>query len=267
MHGVNSVDTPIIDGILRYAVSIKRTKERMLEMKVKILLFLVCSLFLFAPSNASALIIFEENFNKTALPDNWAFDSDGHWSIINNELDQSNTNTSGHADAWAGDLGWTDYSVETKFKFLDFGSNNMEAGLGLRHDYPFTGGNFAVTRVAWRGSAWNLELVRTSLPEIHIPLNQNLTLDSWYTMRSQIEGDHLQVWVNDILYDFGDISSPSEFVPSSGGIGLWANNAHVRFDDVIVDNLHTVPEPSSIFLFGYSLLGFGFIKKLGWFFV
>ena len=49
-------------------------------------------------------------------------------------------------------------------------------------------------------------------------------------MKSQIEGSHVQVWVNDVLYDFGEVSP----VAPSGGIGVWANDAHVRYDDVIV---------------------------------
>lgn len=223
----------------------------------KPLILAILSVMIFS-SNAFAVVIFEEYFPGPALPTNWAFDADGSWSIIDQQLAQQNLATSGHADAWAGNLGWTDYFVETKFLFGQFGANNMEAGLGLRHDYPYTGGNFAVTRVSWRSDHWNLEVVKTTGPEIHLPLGQNLTTDTWYTMRSQIEGDQLRVWVNGTLYDFGDISTTAAPIPTAGGIGVWANNAHVRFDDVIVDDLTehpVIPEPSTMLLFGAGFLG------------
>jgi hypothetical protein len=187
---------------------------------------------------ARGAVLFEEHFPGPALPSGWNFDTDGQWSIVDNELDQSRVATNAHADASTGDLTWTDYSVEMRFRFLEFGSSAMEAGLGLRI-FPSLGG--FVTRVSWRGTQWNIEVVRNNAPEIHLPLNQNLTTGVWYTMKSQIEGDHLQVWVNDILYDFGNIS-PSDFpIPPSGGIGVWANNAHVRFDDVVVRTVVTLP--------------------------
>jgi hypothetical protein len=185
-------------------------------------------------SSAQADLLFVERFPGPGLPAGWSFDTDGTWAVVSAELDQSRIGQPGHADAWAGDLSWTDYSVEAQFKFLEFGSTNMEAGLGLRHDQLSTGGNFFVTRVSWRDSFWDLEVVKTLAPEIHIPLNQSLTTDTWYTMKSQIEGDNLKVWVNDILYDFGNISSSLFPIPSAGGIGVWTNNAHVRFDDVVV---------------------------------
>jgi hypothetical protein len=81
-------------------------------------------------------------------------------------------------------------------------------------------------------------------------------------MKSQIEGDNLKVWVNDILYDFGDISSPAFSIPAAGGIGVWTNNAHVRFDDIIVTGTAVVPEPTSATLLGLGALAIaGFIRK------
>jgi hypothetical protein len=184
---------------------------------------------------ARAAILFEEHFPGPDLPAGWNFDTDGEWSIVDGELEQSRLVTSpGHADAWAGDLTWTDYAVEMRFRFLEFGQDSMEAGLGLRHDSPFSSGNFFVVRVSWRGTSWNVEVVKTLAPEIHLSLNQNLTTGVWYTMKAQIEGNLLQVWVNDILYDFGDISSSEFPIPASGGIGAWVNNSHVRFDDIVV---------------------------------
>lgn len=202
-----------------------------------------------------AVIIYSEDFSDTTLPSDWSFDSDGNWSIIDNQLDQSRLTAPGHMDAWGGDLSWKDYSVEMDFKFLEFGTHNMDAGLGLRHDSENTGGNFFVTRVSWRDTYWDLEVVKTFSPEIHVPLNQNLTLNTLYSMKSEIEGDYLKVWVNDILYDIGNISSPTYPIPSAGGIGVWSNEAHVRFDNIKVNDLKEVPEPETLFLFCIGVMG------------
>ena len=222
----------------------------------KIIFFLSVLACISFNSEVKAFVVFEESFDGVDLPINWNFDTDGEWAIVNNELAQLKTiATPGHADAWAGDLTWTDYSVEMKFKFFEFGTDSMDAGLGLRHDSSYTGGNFFVTRVSWRDNYWSLEVVKTLSPEIHLPLNQNLTTNIWYTMKSQIEGDHLKVWVNNVFYDFGDISSSTYPIPSAGGIGVWANKAHVHYDDIIVDNLQRapIPEPATILLFGFGL--------------
>lgn len=229
-------------------------------MKPLVFIFILFFSFSFP---AKAIVLYNQNFSSPDLPADWSFDYDGNWSIVDGQLDQSRLTAPGHMDAWAGDLNWSDYSVEMDFQFLEFGSHSMDAGLGLRHNTENTGGEFFTTRVSWRDSYWDLEVVKTSSPEIHIKLDQNLTLNTWYSMKSEISGDNLRVWVNNILYDFGDISSSEYPVPSAGGIGVWSNEAHVRFDNVIVKSLtDPVPEPASIFLMIIGMVGLiGFRKS------
>lgn len=211
----------------------------------------------FLPCAGAESILFEETFDDLLLPSDWFFDNDGDWSIVDGRLDQSLIPVPGHADAWAGDLGWTDYSVEMDFMFLEFGDYSMEAGLGLRHDRLGTSGNFFVTRVSYRGGVedWNLEIVRTNSSEIHIPLNQDLVEDEWYTMRSEITDDYLRVWVNDILYDVGSVNTDGFVAPTSGLIGVWSNMAHTQFDNITVRGVAPVPEPATVTLVGLGLAG------------
>lgn len=208
----------------------------------------VVSLVLAGSAGASG-ILYEQTFDGPGLPADWSFDTDGAWSVVNATLDQGySTPRPGHATAWAGDLGWTDYSVEMDFMFLEFGEHSMDAGLGLRHDQSDPGGNFFVSRVSWRGGTegWNLEIVRTNASEIHIPLNQTLVEDVWYTMRCEITDVYLQVWVNDILYDVGSVNTDGFVAPASGNIGVWSNMAHTQFDNVIVRGDAPVPEPATL---------------------
>ena len=87
--------------------------------------------------------LFEEHFPGPDLPSGWNFDTDGQWSIVDGELDQARTvTTPGHADASVTGYNWTNYSAEVRFKFLELGTHDMEAGLILR--------NSIVTRVAWQ---------------------------------------------------------------------------------------------------------------------
>jgi PEP-CTERM motif len=209
----------------------------------------VLSVVALAGTAGANVILYEQTFDGPGLPPDWSFDANGDWSIVSGTLDQGYAIPMlGHADAWAGDLGWADYSVETDFMFLEFGEHNMEAGLGLRHDQLGTNGNFFVSRVSWRGGSegWNLEIVRTNASEIHIPLNQTLAEDVWYTMRCEITDDYLQVWVNDILYDVGSVNTDGFVAPASGNVGVWSNMAHTQFDNLVVRGEAPVPEPATI---------------------
>lgn len=222
---------------------------------------LLLGLALFMTTSAQAFVVFEEYFDGPGLPAYWTFDQDGQWANEDGTLGQLKTSTSAHADCEAGDLNWTDYIAQTNFKYTQFGSGNMEAGMIIRGTWNQGG---VVLRTSWRGY-WNLELLRPQMQELHVPLNQNLSTGQWYTMRTLIEGDYLKVWVNDILYDFGDISPEGTPIPDHGFIGLWANNAHVNFDNVLVDNMQVnpIPEPATLLLLGTGVLSLvGLRKKL-----
>ncbi len=226
----------------------------------KIILSITILSVLLIAGYAYAVPVFEEDFSGSALPSGWNFDTDGLWSVENGELSQSRTSTNAHADCSAGDESWINYSMQTRFQYIAFGSNNMEAGVSIR---AVNGQGGTTIRTSWRGGSegWNLELMRSGMSEWHMPLNQNLVTGQWYDIKAQIEGEYLKVWVNNTLYDFGDIYPASPTFPAHGKIGLWANNAHVHFNDVLVDNLQPVPEPATIVLFGLGGLAAAFIRR------
>ena len=184
---------------------------------------------------ASAATLFADNFNDGEAS-GWS-KSGGTWSVATDGsgvLRQSNT-TSELARDFAGNSGWTNYSVQARVKPLAFDGSNRYVALAARASSSTTFYRVALVNA----NRVELQAVRSGAVTVLGSVGRTVATGTWYTLRVDVAGNSVTGFV-----DGAQVGSGSSTVASTGRIGVQTFHASASFDDVTV-NSDTITPPGS----------------------
>ena len=192
------------------------------------------SLQSYAPTVDIAVGLFFDNFNEhmpPEAPDGWIVIT-GTWQTATDGTtvyEQTDTTTTNRRSI-AGDTSWTDYTFETKMKFVTNGTTPRGANLFFRIQDD---SNYYFLRMQEDNDSLILyRRIGGTNTQIGSAVSFALVQDQWYTVRFSIEGQTINVWVDGTQYFTNEDSGGTL---TSGRIGLGTTHYHCRFDDVEVD--------------------------------
>lgn len=178
---------------------------------------------------AGSTTLFSDDFSPRPLR-NWTASPLG----LANNWDASSGaaayNGGGHTQLWAGEPGWTDYTVEAKVKVTNAG--DYPGGLRGRLN-PATGGSYAAWIYPgqgkiklWRHSVWHIDTPPTvALAEANV----SIATGTAHALAIRFQGSRITVSFNGV-----DVIDLTDTAIASGAIALDVSNQPVEFDDVTV---------------------------------
>lgn len=169
---------------------------------------------------------------------NWSF-SKGDWSIENidtNVLKQSSK--SEEARAFRGEEEWTDYSVESKIKVLDFNGSNRAL---LCARYKDNNNYYAVALNGKDGGFIELRKKVDGKSTVIAKVNTEILVNKVYNVKLVVDGTNIKVYINnELLIDEEDSSL------KNGAVGLISSKVIATYDDVVVSSLSDKVEDTEI---------------------
>ncbi len=178
----------------------------------------------------------------------------GEWSIKNGEYVQSQRGVAA-VRTFAGDVNWTDYTVETKIKITE----NSYAGLIFRAQSELEYHVFYINVNEGVCEWWHhtkpnpdsrVNHFKQATSKVKIELNKQ------YTLRVVAKGQDFAFYIDDIEQRV----DKTDIYPN-GRIGLWAWDTKVSFDDVKVSG-KGIPESTAVSMRGKLATKWGDIKSL-----
>ncbi len=187
---------------------------------------LVMSLFVIFSASASTL--FSDDFSD-GNANGWTADSSKYddWSVVSdggNYVLYSSSTKEGRIGA--GNSSWTNYSVQAKVKVENFNGSNRAYVNGRYQDgntyyaASLTAGNKLELRKKVNGSSSTLA-----------SKSYSLSTGTWYTVKLEMSGSSLKMYVNGNL----ELQATDSSI-ASGGIGLVAYKTVTKYDDIVVDD-------------------------------
>ncbi|MFF5294839.1 cellulose-binding protein [Paractinoplanes globisporus] len=178
-------------------------------------------------TNAEAATVFSADFENGSTS-GWS-KSGGTWSVVadgSQVLQQSDTGSE-RAREFAGDSGWTNYSVQARVKATSFATSAgvvaltaRAAGATKMYRLSLTGGNKV-----------QLETMNGSAISVLGSLSQTISTSTFYTLKLSLNGSTISGTINGT-----PVGSATDTTIGAGRIGLLTEHAAGRFDDIIVDN-------------------------------
>lgn len=175
-------------------------------------------------------ILFADNFNLGSLG-NWTASPLGLFPNWGAAQDVADYNGGGHTQIYAGNSGWTNYSVETRFQL--FSSQNFPGGLRGRVNTS-TGQSYALW--LYPGSL-QVKLLRTGgwsvdsagLAVLSTATVANMDPNVFHRLKLVFSGTQITV-----IYDGAAVIQVTDTALSTGAVALDVSNQHIQFDDVFV---------------------------------
>ena len=181
-----------------------------------------------AGSTAQAQALFSDDFND-GNANGWTSTS-GSWSVATDGTPVYRVGTNGgNVRSSAGSSTWTSYSVQARLKPLSFSSSSVR-WVSLLGRYRDTGNYYYV---ALQND--NLLRLRKFVGSSSTTLAEKaftVATGTWYTVRLDLDGSALRVFVNGTL----QLSASDSTFPS-GRIGVAGYGASASYDDVVVSPL------------------------------
>jgi hypothetical protein len=162
--------------------------------------------------------------------------SGGTWSVVadgSQTLRQTNAGSE-NARTFAGDAGWTDYTLTAKVKPLSFGSGGF-AGLLARAKSSTTFYRLALLP----GNQAQLQAVNSGSITVLGSSSRTISPGTWYTLSLTVSGSTVSGSV-----DGSSVGSGSSSASAAGRIGLQTAYASAGFDDVTVTTGGSTPPTS-----------------------
>jgi hypothetical protein len=157
------------------------------------------------------------------------------WSVVNQALQYSGL---GNAQIYAGNAGWTNYTVSVPIKFSTV--SNYPGGIRARVN-PSTGAGYMLWAypalgefILYRNSAWNINSV-TQIGQATVVFDTA----NFHNVTLSFTGSQIQV-----LYDGQTIMSVTDTTYTSGLVALEGYNQPITFGNVVVSG----PSPNSVSL-------------------
>ena len=174
-------------------------------------------------TNAEAATVFTADF-ESGSTSAWS-KSGGTWSVVSDgsQTLRQTSASSENAREFAGDAGWTDYTVSARVKPLSFGSGGF-AGLLARAKSATT-----FYRVALLPGSVQLQAVNSGSVTVLGSSSRTVATNAWHTVSLTVSGSTISGTV-----DGTSVGSGSSSVAASGRIGLQTGYASAGFDDVTV---------------------------------
>ncbi|MEN3360751.1 MAG: pectate lyase, partial [Mycobacteriales bacterium] len=185
---------------------------------------------------AGAATVFTDDFND-GNSSGWS-KSGGTWTVVTDGsgvLQQANT-TSDLARQFAGDSGWTDYTVQARAKVLAFDGAGQYAGLAARSSSSTTYYRLLLINA----NRVELQAVRSGAVTVLGSASRTVAVNTWYTLRIDVAGSTVTGSV-----DGTQVASGTSTVTSAGRIGVQTFHASASFDDVSVTTSGSTPPPTS----------------------
>jgi hypothetical protein len=195
---------------------------------------LVVAGLLAAPAGAAT--VFTDNFDD-GNANGWS-KSGGTWSVVTDGTGvlRQSAPTSELAREFAGDSGWTDYSVQARMKPLAFDGTARYAGLAARASGATTFYRLALFNT---GRA-ELQAVRSGAVTVLGSAARTVATGTWYTLRIDVAGSSVSGFV-----DGTRIGTGTSTVSSAGRVGVQTFHAAASFDDVTVNTTGSTPPPTT----------------------
>ncbi|WP_029214732.1 pectate lyase [Kallotenue papyrolyticum] len=197
---------------------------------------LVLMLLSWRPTQAATL--FSSDFNSGTAT-GWST-YNGTWTVISengNGIWYQSSAEEGRA--WAGDLAWSNYSVEADVRVIDWNGSNRIYVAGRWQD----GNTFYAASLANTSSGTRLELRRkiNGATSTIVSKNYPIATNTWYRVRLELSGNQLRLLINGVQQ-----LATTDSSLSSGMIGLVAYKAAAQFDNVVVSDIVSgAPTPSA----------------------
>lgn len=173
---------------------------------------------------AQAANIFSNDF-ENGNADNWT-STTGTWSVVeesgNHMYYQSSQN---EGRSFSGSNTWTDYSVQADVKIDNFNGTNRTYVCGRYVD----GNNYYAASLS-NSNGGTLEIrkkVNGSSSTLASKTDFPITTGTAYTVRLELSGDSLKMYVNDVL----QLNAHDNNL-TAGGIGLVAYKTAAKFDNI-----------------------------------
>ncbi|MDG4808130.1 pectate lyase [Micromonospora sp. WMMD1120] len=189
-------------------------------------------------TSAFAATVFSDTFDD-GNTSGWS-KSGGTWAVDGSGvLNQSNAGSE-LARQFAGDTGWTNYSVQARVRPVRFGSSSALVGIAARST-----SSTKMYRLALLGSGRaELQAVNGSSVTAIGSASLGIGTGTWHTVRIETSGSTVRGFVNGT-----QIASGSNSLAGAGRIGLVTAYASGGFDDVLVDSAGggdpTTPPPTT----------------------
>ncbi|GAB3842727.1 family 16 glycoside hydrolase [Dactylosporangium cerinum] len=163
--------------------------------------------------------------------------SGGTWSVVTDGskvLQQSNAGSE-NAREFAGDSGWTNYTVQASVKPLTLGSGGF-AGLLARSTSATTYYRLALLP----GNSVQLQAVNSGSVTVLGSASRTVATGTWYTLSITVNGSSVSGAVDGTM-----VGTATNTSIAKGRIGLQTAYSTANFDNVTVTTGGTSPTPSS----------------------
>ncbi|MFF5077981.1 pectate lyase [Actinoplanes sp. NPDC000266] len=159
--------------------------------------------------------------------------SGGSWSVVTDgsKALRQGDNGSELARFFAGDSGWTDYSVQASVRPLTLASSGASAGIAAR-----ASGSHEFERLVLAAGTARLEEVKGSSVTVLGSLALPTAGSGWHKLRLDVSGKRVTGYVDGTLV--GDVSTAKL---TKGRIALLTVDASASFDDISVGTPSSTP--------------------------
>ncbi|GAA3395703.1 hypothetical protein GCM10020369_69750 [Cryptosporangium minutisporangium] len=184
--------------------------------------------------SASADASFRDDF-EDGKADGWS-KSGGTWSVVSDDsqvLRQTNAGSE-HARHFAGDSGWTDYTLRARTKPTSYGTDGAVSVVARA-----TSATTFVRLALLPGNRAQLQAVNSGTVRVLATTSVPTGTGAWYSVTLQVSGDRTTATV-----DGTTVGTVSGGLPARGRIGVSTSRATAAFDDVTVTAGGTVQQPA-----------------------